>query len=98
MARIDAELDAVEQTRALLAEAGTPVTTALPDPGPALDALRVEGTSLDAATLRDVAAFLMAVWRLRQRTILLPAIVARAASAATTPATHVASRPSSSRK
>jgi len=65
--RIDAEQDAVAETRACLAGEGRLVDRALADPAQALLRLEIEGVRLDSGTLRELAAFLVAVSRLRSR-------------------------------
>jgi DNA mismatch repair protein MutS2 len=65
--RVRADLDAVEETRTCIAEGGRLVAGSLPDPEPALGALKVEGSFLDGLSLRQLASVLMAVWQLRQQ-------------------------------
>lgn len=69
--RVDAEQDAVAETRSCLADEGRLVDRALADPGQALETLKIEGVRLDPGTLRDLAAFLVAVSRLRSRLLEL---------------------------
>ena len=69
--RVRAELAAVEEVRACVAEGGSLLPGALVDPAPAIAALQVEGSSLDPPVLRDLAALLVAVSDLRRRLVQL---------------------------
>ncbi len=63
---IDAELDTVEEMRALLADEGKLVPGGLPDPAEALAGLAYEGMRLPAADLRNIAELLLVVAGLRR--------------------------------
>jgi DNA mismatch repair protein MutS2 len=68
-----AELDSVEELRALLAEDGKLIAGAIPDPAPAIEALKFEGMRLEPAMLRDLAENIMVVAGLRKRLARLEA-------------------------
>jgi DNA mismatch repair protein MutS2 len=62
---VGAQLDAVEEMRALLADEGKLIPGELPDPAEAIAALAYEGMRLPAAELRNIAELLLAVAGLR---------------------------------